>query len=90
MPEPAPPIEGACYPRPVDRGTLARHLEETEEHITLSEQHFAEQRALVGRLQRDGYDATAAKALLEQLEESRALHIADRDRLLRILKELGE
>ena len=37
---------------------------------------------------RDGYDASQAKKMLEQFREQQALHIADRDRLIKELSEL--
>jgi hypothetical protein len=42
---------------------------------------------LIMRLERQGRDTAAARALLALLEESLNLHMADRDRLLRALKE---
>lgn len=69
---------------------LQQHLKQTEEHIALSGQHLYDQRALIARLQRGGHhnEATAAKELLTQLEETLRLHLVDRDRLQRALREL--
>jgi hypothetical protein len=74
------------------REMLQRHLKETEEHIALNGKHLYEQRALILRLERDGrYDElTAAKELLAQLEDIGWLHLWDRDRLQRALRELGQ
>jgi hypothetical protein len=51
---------------------LQQHLKETEEHIALSGRHLYDQRALIARLERDGrqHDATTARELLTQLEET--------------------
>jgi hypothetical protein len=50
------------------------------------------QRALISRLERDGrYDEiTVAKELLAQLEETRRLHLWDKERLQRALWELSD
>ena len=71
----------------MDRDTLKRHLTKVEEQVAIGAQNVAQQRELVAELERDGYDATQAKKMLEQFLEQQALHIADRDRLI---KELGE
>jgi hypothetical protein len=75
----------------MDREMLQRHLKQTEDHIALSDKHIAEQRALIARLEHGGLrdDATAAKELLFQLQDTRRLHFADRERLQRALSELG-
>jgi hypothetical protein len=39
------------------------------------------------RLKRDGRDTTSATSLLQTLEQSQALHIANRDRLQKQLDE---
>ena len=71
---------------------LQQHLKQTEEHIALNGKHLYEQRALISRLAQDGRhdEVTAAKELLAQLEETRRLHLWDRDRLQRALRELGQ
>jgi hypothetical protein len=47
-------------------------------------------RALIARFEERGYDTARAKITLEHLEQLLELHIADRDRLSRMLSELGE
>jgi hypothetical protein len=76
----------------MDREMLQQHLKQTEEHIALNGKHLYERRALISRLERDGrYDEiTAAKELLAQLEETRRLHLWDKERLQRALWELGQ
>ena len=69
------------------RDILERQLTKAEEQVAIAAQNVARQRELVAELERDGYDATQAKKMLEQFLEQQALHIADRDRLI---KELGE
>jgi len=72
----------------MDRDTLKRHLAKVEEQVAIVAQNVARQRELVAELERDGYDATQAKKMLEQFLEQQALHIADRDRLIKELSEL--
>ena len=68
---------------------LQRHLEQTEGHLAASDKLIADQRALIARLEQQGFDITSAKGVLGNLEEMRKLHVADRDRLLRELGKLG-
>ena len=70
----------------MDRVTLHDHLAQTERHITQGQQTIARQRTLIVNLQDEGLDTQAAEDLLKQFEATQAMHIADRDRLLR---ELG-
>ena len=72
----------------MDRDTLKRHLTKVEEQAAIVAQNVARQRELVAELERDGYDATQAKKMLEQFLEQQALHIADRDRLIKELSDL--
>jgi hypothetical protein len=72
---------------PMDAERLRRQLGEADEHVAQGVRHVAEQWNLIMRLERQGRDTAAARALLALLEESRNLHMADRDRLLRTLKE---
>ena len=71
----------------MDRDTLKRHLTKVEEQVAIVAQNVARQRELVAELERDGYDAAQAKKMLEQFLEQQALHIADRDRLIKELSE---
>ena len=72
----------------MDRDTLKRHLTNVEDQVAITAQNVARQRELVAELERDGYDATQAKKMLEQFLEQQALHIADRDRLIKELSDL--
>ena len=72
----------------MDRDTLKRHLTKAEDQVAITAQNVARQRELAAELERDGYDASQAKKMLEQFLEQQALHIADRDRLIKELSEL--
>ena len=69
---------------------LRQHLQQTEKHLAASDKLITDQRALIARLEERGYDTAKARTGLAHLEEMRELHIADRDRLSRALRELGE
>jgi hypothetical protein len=71
----------------IDRQQTMEHLALAEEHVALGAKNVARQREIIAELRRDGHDTTAASALLVQFEEAQALHVADRDRLLRKLHD---
>ena len=71
----------------MDRDTLKRHLTKVEEQVAIAAQNVARQRELVSQLERNGYDVSQAKKMLEQFLEQQALHITDRDRLIKELSE---
>ena len=71
----------------MDRERLRRQLDEAEENIAQSVQHVTEQGNLIARLEEKGQDTATPRRLLALLEESRDLHIVERDRLLRVLRE---
>ena len=48
---------------------------------------MAEQRELIEKMVREGQNVTAARSLLEECEQTQTLHIADRDRLRKLLAE---
>lgn len=68
------------------RAIWREHLAQAERHVALGEEHIAKQRGIVADLERDGHDISAARDLLDQLEQMQELHVANRDRLR---KELG-
>jgi hypothetical protein len=72
----------------MDRDTLKRHLTKVEEQVAIIAQNVARQRELVAGLERDSQDASQANKMLEQFLEQQALHIADRDRLIKKLSAL--
>ena len=67
---------------------LKRHLAEAEEHIATGEKNIARQRDLIAQLERDGHDTASARNFLGEFEQLQALHIAERERLLREPSEL--
>jgi len=69
----------------MDREMLEQHLLHAEARVAQGDRRVTKQRRLVARLERDGQDTSEARTLLAELEESRKLHVADRDRLLRDL-----
>ena len=69
----------------MDREMLEQHLLHAEALVAQGDRRVTKQRRLVARLERDGQDTSEARTLLAELEESRKLHVADRDRLLRDL-----
>jgi hypothetical protein len=71
----------------VDREMIMEHLSTADRHVAEGEMHVERQRILVENLARDRHDTKQAEALLKQFEEVLALHMQDRDRLL---KELAE
>ena len=55
----------------------------------MSDKLVEDQKALIALLEERGYDTARSKTALAHLEEMRRLHVADRDRLLQALRELG-
>jgi hypothetical protein len=58
-----------------------------EEHVALGERHIERQRQIIRELEGDGHDVTNAMALLAQFEELQRVHVANRDRLKKNLKD---
>ena len=71
------------------RALLQRHLEEAESRIQRGQRNVDIQREAVSELERDNQDATIAKALLRMFEKALAVHVADRERLLKELADRG-
>ena len=65
---------------------LLAYLAQAESHVCSGERLVARQREFIIRLAQDGHDVTTAMALLQQLEEVQALHVAD---CVRLRHELG-
>jgi hypothetical protein len=74
----------------MDRQQVRQHLALADEHGALGAKHVARQREIIAELHRDGHDTTTACALLAQFEEMPAMHVADRDRLLRRVQDHKE
>jgi hypothetical protein len=67
---------------------MARHhLELANKHIADGQKRIEAQLALVAKLERDAHDTSQAKSLLQQFEETLALQLETRDR---IVQELGD
>ena len=71
----------------MDRDILERHLARVEERIAIGATNIARQRELIAELERDGHDASQANQMLAQFLDLQAMHIADRDRLIKELSE---
>jgi hypothetical protein len=73
--------------------TNQRHLEqrfaEAEMHVAKGERLLQHQRETIEARRRDGHDVNLATALLDEMEETQRLQIADRDRLRRELGAAG-
>ena len=72
----------------MDRDILKRHLAQVEEQVAIGATNIARQRDLIAELHRDGHHASQAKQMLAQFLDLQAMHIADRDRLIKELSEL--
>jgi hypothetical protein len=65
----------------MDRAMLQKRLAEAERRVAEGEALLARQRALIRKLERDGHGSRAARVFLRSLEETQALHLANRDRV---------
>jgi hypothetical protein len=74
----------------MDREKMQKYLDQTEKHLATSDKLVEDQKALIALLEERGCDTTQSRTTLAHLEEMRTLHVADRDRLLQALRELGE
>jgi hypothetical protein len=68
------------------RETLLQHLAQAGWHVAQGEEHIYKQEALIAELDRDGHDATDARALLQIMRDTQALHREDVKRILTALK----
>ncbi len=71
----------------MNRAALLQHLARAEAHIATSEKNVRRQRELVAELERDGHDVAVARKLLGEFEKLQAMHLADRDRIIRLLSQ---
>ena len=60
-------------------------LGKAERRVTEGSKLLAEQRALIKKMTDEGQDVTAAQSLLTECERMQESHVADRDRLRRLL-----
>jgi hypothetical protein len=65
----------------VDRAMLMDHLQMTRRHVALGLDHIAKQKAIIARLERKDRDTDLARSLLDTLEETQRMHVADCERL---------
>jgi len=72
---------------PLDRAVAAEHLELANRHIAEGQRCVEAQLTLIRHLESDGHATGQAKSLLHQFEETLALQIATRDRILQELTE---
>ena len=74
--------------RPMEDPAMIRdHLAQAERHAAEGASRVARQREIIQRLVKGGHDATEARELLRQMEETQALHVAGRERLRRELSD---
>jgi hypothetical protein len=71
----------------MDRGVLLQHLAQAERHVAEGEQLLLRQEELIAELDRDGHDTEEARVILDTLRETQALHLQDRDRIIRELEQ---
>jgi hypothetical protein len=71
----------------MDRQMIADHLELAERHVSQGALHLEKQRQIIATLIEGGHDVRQAKDLLSVLEETQALHVADRDRLRKLNRQ---
>jgi hypothetical protein len=72
----------------MDRAMLLNNLAMAESHISEGEQHLMRQQKIIARLQRNRPGSEALKqaiSLLETMERAQRSHLADRERLKRML-----
>jgi hypothetical protein len=72
---------------PADREIARQHLELANKHVAEGQKRIDAQLTLVAKLARDGHDTVQARMLLQQFEDTLALQLETRDR---IVQELGE
>ncbi len=69
----------------MDKATLQHRLKEAEAVMQRGEEDIALQRQTIATLDGGGHEVEAAKMFLKQLEAKHARHVADRDRLFKLL-----
>jgi hypothetical protein len=65
----------------LDRAVLMDHLQMARRHVELGAEHIARQKAIIARLECKDRDTGLARQLLDILEETQRMHVADRQRL---------
>ena len=69
----------------MNQAHLERMLAIADQHIADGRRNIAQQHALVEQMEGLGIDVSTANAILASFERALELHVADRDRLLRVL-----
>jgi arginine repressor len=69
-----------------DRTEKQQDLAQALRNISVCQKNISNQLEVLAELRRDGHDTSGSVRLLRDLEELLALHVRDRDRLL---KDLG-
>jgi hypothetical protein len=73
----------------MDRQMIIDHLELAERHVAEGASRVGRQRQLLTELICDGLPSLQSKLLLKTFEECLAMHIADRERLLKELNKIA-
>ena len=72
----------------MDRAMQLGHLKEAERHVAEGQRLIAEQEARVAELARDGHPNAARElGLLATMRVTQALHVGDRDRILKEVQQ---
>lgn len=71
----------------MDRAMILSHLEIVLRHVDQGARHIVQQRDLIVRLERFGFDTTEAQGLLAQFKHAQLAHIEHRDRLQEMLED---
>jgi hypothetical protein len=69
------------------RANLKHLVEDAEMRVQRGQRNIDRQGEVVSALERDNWDTTIAKALLKIFEKANEIHVADRDRIIKELKE---
>ncbi len=65
----------------MDRSLLIAQLIQIEAHVAANRKHLERQRSIVGQLEAEGADTTAAQLLLDHMRKMQRIHMANRDRI---------
>jgi hypothetical protein len=68
----------------MDRANLKHLLEDAEMRVQRGQRNIDRQREAISAPERDGQDATIAKAVLKIFEKANEIHVANRDRLIEL------
>jgi hypothetical protein len=71
----------------MDRAMVEEQLAVAERHAAEAEKHVARQREVIAEMEQDAADTALAKALLVEFERLGGIHIAERDRLRKMLAD---